>query len=80
MNLPVSAPLKLRPSLGSRFFIRGHVRKFWSALYREVRDIKIENRIRACNLAIYGAIYTENYLTQYLDNMIPQLLTAVIPH
>lgn len=36
--------------------------------------------MRACNLALYGAIYTENYLTQYLDNMVPQLLASVIPH
>lgn len=34
VGLAVAAPLKARPSLGSRFFIRGHVRKFWSALYR----------------------------------------------
>lgn len=31
-------------------------------------------------MIIYGAIYTENYLTQYLDDMIPQLLASVIPH
>jgi hypothetical protein len=40
----------------------------------------MENRSRACNLAVYGALFTENYLTQYLDDMIPHLLTAVIPH
>jgi hypothetical protein len=34
VGLPVEGPLKGRPSLGARFFIRGHVRKFWPALYR----------------------------------------------
>lgn len=27
-------PFINRPRLGSRFFIRGHVRKFWHALYK----------------------------------------------
>lgn len=34
VDLPTEAPLKGRPSLGSRVFIRGHVRKFWTALYK----------------------------------------------
>lgn len=39
VGLPVDLPLKGRPSLGSRFFVRGHVRKFWHALYKEIRDL-----------------------------------------
>lgn len=39
VDLPTEEPLKGRPSLGSRVFIRGHVRKFWTALYKEIKDI-----------------------------------------
>ena len=41
VDLPVIPPLTQRPSLGSRFFIRGHVRKMWVALYKEVKDINL---------------------------------------
>lgn len=34
VDLPTHPPLKGRPSLGSRVFVRGHVRKFWTALYK----------------------------------------------
>jgi hypothetical protein len=39
VDLPTQAPLVGRPSLGSRVFVRGHVRKFWTALYKEIKDI-----------------------------------------
>lgn len=34
VDLPTQEPLEGRPSLGSRVFVRGHVRKFWTALYK----------------------------------------------
>ena len=34
VDLPLDEPLTRRPSLGSRYFIRGHVRRFWTALYK----------------------------------------------
>ena len=39
VGLAVDVPLKGRPALGSRVFVRGHVRKFWTALYKEIKDI-----------------------------------------
>ena len=79
VSLPVEPPFMTRPSLGSRVFVRGHVRKFWTALYKEVKDINIHNRTRAAHLLVYGIIFTENYMTQYLDIMIPQLLPNILP-
>ena len=38
--------------------MRGHVRKFWNALYKEIRDINEENRLRSSNLALLGVVYT----------------------
>lgn len=79
VDLPVESPLQGRPSLGSRVFVRGHVRKFWTALYKEIKDINFDNRIRAARLMVFGTIYTENYMTQYLDVMLPHLLSSIIP-
>jgi hypothetical protein len=79
VGLPVETPLKGRPALGSRVFVRGHVRKFWAALYKEIKDISFENRIRAVRLMLFGTIFTENYMTQYLDVMLPHLLSSILP-
>lgn len=40
-NLPLPHPFKKRPQLGARIFIRSHVRKFFHALYKELKDWKI---------------------------------------
>ena len=36
--------------------------------------------MRAANLALYGVAFTENYLTQFLDVMIPHFLPSILPH
>lgn len=33
-NMPIIDPFVSRPRLGSRFFIRGHIRKMWFAIFR----------------------------------------------
>jgi len=78
VDLPTHPPLKGRPSLGSRVFVRGHVRKFWTALYKEIKDIHQENRTRAGQLILYGVIYTEQYMSQYLDVMLPHLFSSCV--
>lgn len=70
-------PFVQRPRLGSRFFIRGHVRKMWSAIFREIQDINIPNRLRAAKLALMGVIYTENYMTSHLDKFLPPFIIAL---
>jgi hypothetical protein len=32
-------PIKTRPRIGARYFIRQQIRKFLNALYREVKDL-----------------------------------------
>lgn len=42
--------------------VRGHVRKFWGALYKEIKDVNLEARIRASYLIKFGVIYTEDFM------------------
>jgi len=37
-DIPLPFPFKKRPRLGARHFVRSHIRKFLSALYKEVKD------------------------------------------
>ena len=34
--------------------------------------------MRAVNLALLGVVFTENYLTQFLDVMIPEFIPCLI--
>ena len=65
--MPIRQPFVMRPRLGSRFFVRGHIRKYWGAIFKEIKDINLENRIRAANLSLMGIIYTENHMTTHMD-------------
>ena len=60
--------------MGSRLLVRSHVRKFWKALYAEVKDNKEENRKRSANLFLVSVVYSEDYMTQYLDVFIRNLV------
>lgn len=49
----------------------------WNALYKELHDHVEENRLRAANLMLMGVIYSEDYMTQFLDQFIPNTITAI---
>lgn len=65
--------------MGARIFIRSHVRKFFHALYKELKDWKVENREKAGNLMLLSIIYSEDFMTQFLYECIPALLEHTIP-
>ena len=65
-NIRLPPPFKKRPRLGARFFIKSHIRKFLSALYREVKDWQYTNRLEAATLLLHALIYSEDYITQFL--------------
>jgi len=73
-NVKLPKPFAKRPRLGSRIFIRSHVRKFLPALYKEVKDWQFENRLEAINLLLFGLIYAEDYTTQFLDKFVINIL------
>jgi len=49
----------------------------WFAIFRELQDIGVENRVRAAKLSLMGVIYTENYMTSHLDKFIPPFVTVL---
>jgi len=59
VDLPLPDPFKKRPNFGARILVRSHVRKFWKALYAEIKDNKIENKRISANLCLMGVVFTE---------------------
>lgn len=39
---------------------------------------KLENKLRASYLILYGVVYSEEYMTQFLDIFIPKTITTLI--
>ena len=54
--------------------VRSHVRKFWNALYKEIKDTSLDNRVRSSKLFLVNIIYAEDYMTQFLDHIIRNLI------
>lgn len=63
VDLPLPDPFKKRPCMGARIIVRSHVRKFWNALYKEIKDPYFESRIRSANLFLMSVVYAEDYMT-----------------
>jgi len=76
LNYPF--PILHRPRLGTRWLVRQYVRRFIQALYKEVSDWQIENRARASHLLLYSIIYTEEFMVQFLDNLLVALYKTVL--
>lgn len=79
VDLKLPPPFKQRPRIGSKGFIKSQVRKMWPALYKEIVDHTEENRLRASSLILMGTIFSEDYMTQFLDNFIPSTLIGIKP-
>jgi len=78
VDLPLPKPFKHRPRLGARNVIRGYVRRYLKAIYKELSDWILENRKRAATLLLCLIIYTEDYITQFLDHLFLSLYKAVL--
>lgn len=62
-DLPICEYVPSRPNLGARLLVRSHVRKWWHALYKEIKDVNIESRLRASRLLLIGVSFAEDYMT-----------------
>ena len=51
-KLELPRPFKHRPRLGARNVIRGYIRRYLSAIYKELSDWILENRARAAHLLL----------------------------
>lgn len=61
-------------------FIRSQVRKFWKALYAELRDWKDLNRLSCSYLLWVSVFYCEDYMTQYADDFLRNIMPYSIIH
>lgn len=48
----------------------------WPALYKEIVENNEESRLRASYLIVLGIIFSEDYMTQFLDHFIPNTIIA----
>jgi hypothetical protein len=51
-----------RPRIGARWLVRQYVRRYITALYKEVSDWLVESRQRASNLIIFSILYSEEFM------------------
>jgi len=78
VHLPLPFPFLHRPRVGSRVLVRSYVRRYLSALYKEIQDWLEEARERASNLLLCCIVYTEDYMTQFLDHLLVSLYKALM--
>ena len=77
-KLPLPHPFKHRPRLGARLVVRNYTRIYLQALYREISDWIHEARIRSSYLLLYCIVYTEDFITQYLDHLFLGLYKGIL--
>lgn len=69
-------PMAHRPRLGSRILVRSYVRRYLRAIYTEIGDWIEEHAERTSSLLLYSICYTEEFMTQYLDNLLIAMYKA----
>lgn len=71
-------PFIHRPCLGSRILVRSYVRRYLHAIYKEINDWIEDNRERASQLLLCCIIYTEDFMTQFMDHLLVSLYKTVL--
>ena len=76
VHLPLPYPFLHRPRLGARILVRSYVRRYLTGLYKEIGDWISDTRERASNLLLCSIIYSEDFMTQYLDHLFVAMYKA----
>ena len=76
-DIPFPHPIAHRPRLGSRTIVKGYTRRYLHALYREITDWLKDGRERSSKLLLSCIVYTENYMTQFLDDLFIALYKGI---
>jgi len=71
-------PILHRPRLGSRIVTRSYVRRYIRGLYGEMNDWIEVNRLRCSQLLLYSTMYAEDYMTQFLDELLVAIYRNII--
>ena len=71
-------PIAHRPRLGARMIVRQYVRRYITGLYKEISDWLVLSRERSSNLILFSVIYSEDYMVQFLDNLLVSLYKVIL--
>ena len=77
VSMPLPYPMLHRPRLGSRVQVRSYVRRYIKAIQHEVTDWIEENAERASHLLLFSIIYAEEFMTQFLDQLLVAMYKVV---
>eukprot|EP01022_Parablepharisma_sp_SALTPOND_P004476 TRINITY_DN120366_c2_g1_i1.p1 TRINITY_DN120366_c2_g1~~TRINITY_DN120366_c2_g1_i1.p1 ORF type:complete len:897 (-),score=130.63 TRINITY_DN120366_c2_g1_i1:2894-5584(-) len=76
--LELPPPFAHRPRLGSRILVKNYMKRYLTALLRELEDWQEENRERSVNLLLCSLVYAEGHVTQHADKLFLPLYKALI--
>ena len=76
MDLPF--PVAYRPRLGARVLVRSYTRRYIKAIFHELGDWIEENAERTSNLLLFTIIYSEDFMVQYMDEMLVAMYRTAI--
>lgn len=71
-------PIAHRPRLGARWLVRSYVRRYITGLYREISDWLVASRERSSWLILFSVIYAEEFMTQFMDNLLVSMYKVVL--
>jgi len=77
-SITLPFPFTHRPKIGARWLVRQYTRRYITCLYREISDWIESSRQRASNLLLISIIYTEEFMINFLDNLLVSLYKAVL--
>lgn len=58
--------------------VRQYVRRYITGLYKEITDWLVLSRERSSNLILFSVIYSEDYMVQFLDNLLVSLYKVIL--
>jgi hypothetical protein len=73
VHLPLPEPFAKRPRLGARLYFRQYVRRYLNAIFAELLDWISASRERSASLLMALTIFTEDYMTQHIDQILAAL-------
>ena len=76
MDLPF--PILHRPRLGARVLVRSYTRRYIKAIFHELGDWIEENAERTSNLLLFSIIYSEDFMVQFMDEMLVKMYKVVL--
>lgn len=58
--------------------VRSYVRRYIKAIFQELTDWLEENTERTSNLLLFSIIYSEDFMVQFMDEMLVNMYKSVL--